>query len=517
MSSLLNLATSPVHYQSFTVSHTPLGRCLMASLSSEKEKESQHRCLKLVALVISLGAKIPFLPIALKLPLGPLFAACNALGFTKLEYYAGSKVVDDITKKVSQDELALTPSRPSTPCKTATFAVAWIIAAASQLPVALAAVRYNEKTLAPFAGFVMIISGSLFPLRSLQLSLEQSWCKQPIKEMKASLAHLKKKFLTLIRENQKAFLQKEAHAKLDFLEKLSTAPLIDETDLGDYLNILLPQKTVHSEKKTRCMAVLEKGVQGVGWLFTLTYLTAFAMYTFTESKKTIYDHNWTSGCFATSVVLSNYYLTQASISQTALTVFRSITKLFSNNREKSLAQQMRPKVTFALQALGLLIDACALGPTIVIWGNFYKKNKVEQRFFQTSLCAAVFLLLFTSTLDIIDHVVEEVIAQHGTPIEKEVIALSLKYDKLAALIEKISLRSFGEACLELPSELFQPLFNRHHLNREKLHSFLRSNNPSSFPSTTHSLTDLILDVRPSRRKENNLPNSLRKPTPSGEG
>ena len=61
--------------------------------------------LKAFAGLISASAKIPSIPISLRLPYGPVFATASSLAYWQLEVWAANNIVDDICTQPS-DQLS---------------------------------------------------------------------------------------------------------------------------------------------------------------------------------------------------------------------------------------------------------------------------------------------------------------------------------------------------------------------------------------------------------------------------
>jgi hypothetical protein len=159
-----------------------------------------------------------------------------------------------------------------------------------------------------------------------------------------------------------------------------------------------------------------------------------------------------------------------SIIRTTQRIFNLFGNLATGKEVRNLGWQLRPKLSFSLTAIGLLIDVCALGPTYVIWGDFYDQNEVKHQLFQKTMCASLFLLLFTSTLDIIDEIVTSSIA-HGTEEEQEILKINGEFQRLAALVEKSPSREFIGYLTNLEESTKSELLERMNVSANQLASY----------------------------------------------
>lgn len=159
-----------------------LANCFLAVCNNEALVDSSQRTrllLKGGSVVISVAAKLPYIPIALQLgPVaGPIAAFGNSAGFFVLKYWAISATINDVFRAQIRGEKELIQGdcqHKSNICKhVVVISAAAIIALSSRLPNALPGMQYKEAHYKIAAGLVVMIAGALIPMRSLQLSMEQ--------------------------------------------------------------------------------------------------------------------------------------------------------------------------------------------------------------------------------------------------------------------------------------------------------------------------------------------------------
>ncbi len=124
--------------------------------------------------------------------------------------------------------------------------------------------------------------------------------------------------------------------------------------------------------------------------------------------------------------------------------------------QETLVKKLRKKTITILQALGVGINFLSLGATYVIWNEFYK-NKTERIFFETTMCSAIFLLLYSAIPGVINDVEETCLSYTGSPEEKAAIKLSREYQILADSIGKISPESIETFSPHLPPNILSAI------------------------------------------------------------
>lgn len=427
---------------------------------------------KSVAATISAAAKIPFAPIAMKLPSGPVFAMANIIGYWQLEVWAANKIIDSMSYEGSDVH---EKSCRKTCVKVTTFGTAFLISSSSLLPQAFAAAQYNSEPWKIPAATVIVISGSFFPLRSIQQSLESigSCKKAKIKEAQKKLEQIKKHLIDLINYNKSIFISKKKFEKIELIEKLYDftyderfptsitkashifSTLVIESDIP-------PKQSSFKEKTIKILTNVGGGI------LTISFQAAIAVYTYGEAKRQIMDNEVVGYTFAGTVVASNFYLTGKSIINTSRKLINGTIEMFCCKREKTLSEQEAPILAFSLKSLSFIIDAFAIGPTIVIYGDYFNDNEIQKTYVQTTMCLSVFLLIFTATLDMVDDVLEKFLTWKGNKDTQAIIQIAEKYDSVAQLIQSTPLFKMGQNLGFFPEAVQENIKERFQVSQELL-------------------------------------------------
>lgn len=423
--------------------------------------------IKTTGAALSFISNIPYWPISLKLGriLGPLSCAGNTVAFFVLEYWSAAGTADDLFGPKTREEIDLFQSeqREKKPCRLImVISVSSLIALASQLPNSLAGMKYNKEQYKLVAGLVMLISGSLIPMRSLQLSIEQLR-KSLQNSIEGDFAGIQAKMLSLIKTSQNLFVEGGYQKQLAWSRSCSQSRDergSSEEESSRYILALLqndeaPVKRSIIYIRSMCNYL---GLV-IGSVAAGVFEYALANYTYTVSREEIYDSTASASAFAFTAVCATGYLYGTSVVRTTQRIFNLLGNALTGKETRNLGWQFRPKMSFALTSIGLLTDLLALGASYIIWGDFYNRSEFEHQFFQKTIIASSFLLLFTATLDIIDEIVSLSI-ENGTEEEKEILKLYRDFQKLSEIMSKSSAREFIGYLTNLDAETRNILFER---------------------------------------------------------
>jgi hypothetical protein len=420
------------------------------------------------SIIASLGANASYIPISLKLPVGPLFAIANFVGFFKLDIWAIRGTINDELGPKGEHEIVLLQRGARGKCYTiAVLASSLVVALLSQIPVALPALDYNGSLAIPSVVF-LFVGGALIPIRSLQLSVNKAarLRNSGLGDVSRKVEELRLVMSSLIDQHREIFRKMGYERQLEFIESLRQFEGAElEQTHAFALSILNPPL---EDEEVPSRPISDYVAMGAGVVIALSLEAGLAYYTFEKSKLNIIDNSFVAVGFAASVVASSFYLAGRSIISMAQRMVGSLLNLLTCRIEKAIAHQLRPKMTIALKLLGMAIDLGALGATIVIWGDFLKDNLPAKLYFEITLCMAYFLFLSTATLDMIDEVIEESILNSDNKNERAIVQLNNRLKQFQSLIENSSLLDFGLFVAKLPAELKQKLLQRVNLSIEKL-------------------------------------------------
>ncbi|NGX56749.1 MAG: hypothetical protein K1060chlam5_00995 [Candidatus Anoxychlamydiales bacterium] len=409
----------------------------------EKEETTLHnswiqKISKIGGITISALGKIPFISINLKLNYFKGFkyalTAGNVIGFWALGSWSFIKIFDNTLTTLSYEERKIFNNRLSKIKKIISISVAFLISGTSQSVIAYLAYVYNNKNiLMPIAIF---LSDTSFPFYSTLLSMEKIFENPSNSTFEKKLYKVKKILINKLELNKKTFINLTVNEKKYILNHFSKIKLM-ETDsqrLNKLLPLLLDTKT-ETITKTQKIGNLIFGFKGL--FYTINHLTLLAIVAF-YGGKTLTSENIAGIIFAVLTVLSTFYLEFQSNIQTSQNLFHTIYNFCSHKQTPSLIQQMRPKTTFSLKFLGILIAALSWGPTVQV-SKDYIQQKELRTYLQITGSLGVVFLISTAMLAMIDEILHKSMSILGSKEEKSILQIEEKLKRLINIFNKSSL------------------------------------------------------------------------------
>ncbi len=434
-----------------------------------------RRTIKVVCFGVSASAKVPYIPIALTLPGGAFLAFANCAAFLGLEYWAIEGTIDDFLGPRSTHEVVMLQKGPKGKCyRVATLSTAVVLSLISQIPVAFPALDY-DGAYAKLGFGVLLVAGSLLPIRSIQLSVDRSLQLQCLR------GEIGKK-IEVVRADMVSFIDDhgELFTTMDFLQQIQLLTKMSEIRTGDvvdkvnaYTKLVLAR--THMQPAAQKSSLCDRVSYVTGLLITSTFQVALTMYTWSKTKEHIADDNATAASFAGLVLCSGIYLTGKSIIQTTQRMTRSIVDFFRCRQQRTIAEQVNPALCFSLKTIGMVINLAALGPTVRIWGDFYKDNPA-QTYMEVTMCAAIFLFLSTATLALAEKVVRDIVCSGNHRGKKEIVQYHQELGQFAKILQESPLVDFSIFVMKCPEDVKGELLERVELAEEALRNYINQNN-----------------------------------------
>lgn len=458
-------------------------------ISQTREEDklcSANTALKVSLIALVILRNICFISLNSEMPYAKytegVWASGNILSLSALDYWAGSRFIDDVLPKEEGLEKAF--PQENTRLKSAALIASFIPAFLGQIPPVYVAMEYSSPPFKIPIGILVLLGGALIPLRSLQLSIQKRLIQHSPSQ---------KQFLALLQENRQNFINLTPAEKTVFINALQNT-----RELSAYFEHML-QKGTLSEKpslksaeyaSTECAKI-------IGCILAGAYQFTTGNYTFVKTKETVLEDDIFAGVMAAVVVASTLYLSGTAIIDSSVSLFHSLTGIDKNAREsqESLIKKLKGKHLDRLNLVGHFSNALALGVSYVIWKDFYE-NETEKVFFEVTMCLAVFLLLYAATPAVIEDAVKQTLSKE----EKEILAIDGRYETLINAIEKISSHSFEDVHNLLPEPLKQalktttpadPEISLHNLPRDIINNPLYDEESQNFYLNSHITEDEI--------------------------
>jgi hypothetical protein len=416
----------------------------------EDVNKSSRRVLKSLQMTASLSAGVSYFPIILHS--GLFYAVGNFLSFSALDFWAIQGTLDDALGARGGREVDLIKhSSKGRGYEISVAASSIALAVFSVTPIALPTLDYDGSMGVP-AMIGVYAGGSIVPLRSIQLSLNER-----IQEMDCMVGPIGKKVLairkqviSLVDQYESVFVQLKMDDKLRLIREFDRIRDFDELERGtSYLEKILVGAEIQTEpdEGSRCQRFTHVArdclVNFPGALLAASLETALTLYMFDKSHEYITDNDLGAGVCTAITVGAGLYLNGKSIVGTTSSFVRGFFGVITGQRTKGISEQLRSKLTIGLKLIGLTINIGTFGSSIVIFGDFFKNKGWEEAYFETTVCAAYFLLTATATLDLVDDAVKSIILEKGTTEEKQVVAFCQELAHLKRLFKKSSLFHFA--------------------------------------------------------------------------
>ncbi len=439
-------------------------------------KSSTKNLLNGTSVFLVIINKLPFIPIALKIPyLGIPVAVGSFIGFGTLEFWAFKAITDPFVETKKEGLIPISGS-DQTAKKACIIGISYIIALGAQIPISLAAAKYDPEDW-KIAGFVVSEAvGAFIPALSLKMACEKNLPRRYTKEIEQELYKVFCHANELIDSNHQLLVDMGYQEQLNFIQEInqikSNTSDPSSTKIANYAKKLLsnagPATPESNLKKYGSYPVHLTAI-----ILATSFLYSTALYSYEASMETIHDDSATGIVFAATSVLSNSFIMYAALDETLMKAYNGASSLINRSYKPSLADQINPKLSFALKAGFFISDALGIGIIYQIWKDFFADSPPQQGYFITTNCLSLFLLLFTAALDTTDDIVymlqkrSDSNADHTQLIELNDIFKKIKEQLLNCPIEQ-----FAVFLQKLPPELKTQLISRFQLTSEALDSYV---------------------------------------------
>ncbi len=427
--------------------------------------------LKIIGISLSALGKVPFIPINLKLKSFGQFryilTGGNIIGFWALGSWSIINIVDDLFKSLAPEEKKLLKDQISSIQKISSYISAMIVSGISQGVIAYLAYEYNDKNV--WMSVAIMASDVWFPFYSTLLSSRKAMQKYEFSEFEKELNKMKQEMILLFEKHRQIFINMSSEQKRNYLRIIEDIKTLPTT--SDRINAFLPrllQENVETQTKVQQIGKAFFGLNGLH--FSVNHLILLGIVSYIGGE---YLTSSQIGGIISSVftVLSTFYLEAQSNITTAQRFFSSIYNIFTHQTKPTLMEQLRPKLTFTLKAMGLLTAALVWGPTVQV-SHDYIKEEGFKTYMQITGSLAVTLLVATAILDIIDDIVAARIIKNGTEEELAIFKIHTNLKKLIEILDKSSLFEFAKFAKMLPVDILQRVQRKFKITESELAQYL---------------------------------------------
>ncbi len=447
-----------------------------------------RRALQALGVTIAGAGKYPFVAISKKAggdneAYGVALAYGNTASFAALISWALLNIIDDQMRPLSKEEAALLMQNMSGYKRGGILSASIVMGLISQTPFAYLAYVYNGKRVE--MPVLMMLSDSWFPTYSTQLSINAALSQRSFSTFEKELSTIRYALIGLLEENR-ALLDKP-EGRMDYVRALRAFKDNDAQDRPQaYMMHILEGRVATLSKEQLCCEGPKcvKPGDGLAWILGsaafLSNMGAIGYISYIGWHQ-IYAEPGFDGTFAALAVGANLYVNGMSVPKTAVRLYNLAKSLLLCRYEPTLSDQLAPKLSFALKALGLATAALSYGPSVQISEDYFHGNSTQYgeysneglaTYMEIANSCATVLLTSTAILDIVDQIIELSLTKLGSEEAKQLVELNENMRRFSYLLAKSPLLEFAFFLKAAPPELFKKLVQDTQVSTDALSSYL---------------------------------------------
>ena len=444
-----------------------------------------RRILQGTSVVASFAARIPFIEVNLKLGgdnkiYGGFLAygACASFGY--LVSYSLLEIVDTQMLPLTREEKILTESRMSSTLKKTFFVGATALGVVTQIPFAFIAHKYNDpSTLNPHGLLmpIMVIAiDSWVSTYSGYMGLKTLREQRSLDAYERDLLKVRGKMYALIEANRQLLALAGQETRLDFVRSYNRIKIIDESpDRVTALYTLFTDRIIDQTlEPSPCARRIDNTVKAYGYLCAFCNIGTLGYISWVGTDK-LANSLGLDITITALYVGTALYLNTTAIPQTAVTLFNLFKSLFTCSYQPTLSDQLTPKLSFTLKALGLATAALSYGIAIELSKDYYKSQEGLEVFMEITLTSATTFLVSMAILSITDQLLETKIEHFGSEEEKGIIKVYKKMKHFSSVLASSPLIEVACFLKVLPETAVQELIANTEITLTNLGEFIDRN------------------------------------------
>ena len=436
-----------------------------------------RRALQALGIAIAAIGKYPFIAIAKKAggdneAYGIALAYGNTASFAALISWALLNIIDEQMRPLSKEEAALLSQKQSRNRNRAVLAGSIAVGLISQMPFAYLAYVYNGKRVE--MPVLMMLSDSWFPTYSTFLSLNAVLAQRKLSDFEKDLAAVRNKLICLIDENR-ALLDRP-NGRMDYVQALQAfRSQEDGRRAHAYLLHMLEGRVRALDSEALCCEGKKcvKVGNSLSWLIgTTAFLSNMGAIGYVSylGWKMVYDEPGFDGVFAALAVGANLYVNGMSVPKTAARLYNLAKSLLLFRYKPTLSDQLAPRLSFSLKALGLATAALSYGPSVQISDDYFKGSFAV--YMEVANSCATILITSTAILDIVDQIVELSLTRLGSEEARQLVELDSSMRRFSYLLANSPLLEFAVFANGLPGSIFSSLIRDTEITQENLSAYI---------------------------------------------
>ncbi len=447
-----------------------------------------RRALQAASVVAGFAGRIPFIEINLQLGgdnkvYGGFLAYGTCASFGYLVSYSLLEIVNLQMQPLSREEQVLMESRTSPSLKKVFFAASTVLGFGTQIPFAYIAYKYNEPSTLNPDGLVMPIMvfaiDSWVSVYSGYMGLKTLRERQSLTDYEKWLSGVRGKMHALIEGNRQLLAVVGKETRNDFIGSYERIKRIDSApdrvkELYTLFTRRISDRTFNPPKYAK---YIDYTVKSYGYLCAACNIGTLGYIAWLGTDEL------TDNLYADTTVTSLYvgtalYLNATAIPETAVILFNLFKDLFTCSYQPTLSDQLTPKLSFSLKALGLATAALSYGPAVELSRDYYGSHEGLEIFMEVTLSCATTFLVSMAILSITNQVLECKIEKMGNEEEKAIITIHKKMKLLASTLASSPLIETALFLKVLPQEAVEHLINETEITTSNLDQYIETHMPS---------------------------------------
>ena len=386
--------------------------------------------------------------------LGYTLGTADLIDFTTLESWAILSVVKEQLNSLSPDEDLLLRPQMHIAAKIVTMAVSLGLACSLQVPFAMEVSNHQSWIVMKgiSLGAVSFEAGCV-TMNSVHSTLERLITYKNRSPTNKKLQIFRHSMIGRTEENLEAFVGMDCAGQRGKVRAFQDIKAMagDFERYQAFMKMML-QEFVPGEVHEKTWGErLYKGVdKGVGGLAALTFIAFEGMLGYLMG-------NALSGkplgvVLAIVAAGANTYLSGTAIPPTVHRVFKGIRDIVTGQYQKSLGEQLSPKLSYSLKVISGLLACLCWGPAAQA-----TKDGIPEPYTlpaQIAVAGSFIFLVSTALQDVIDGLILKIARARGTPEEKELLEFYNTMIELKSLITKAPIPEFAKGVAALPQETF---------------------------------------------------------------
>lgn len=454
-----------------------------------------RRALQVLGVSIAGIGKYPFVAIAKKAggtneAYGILLAYGNTASFASLISWALLNMIDDQMRPLSKEEAALLSHRQGKCRNALILSGSVVVGLVSQTPFAYLAYVYNGKKVE--MPIFMMLSDSWFPTYSTYLSVNAVLSRKSFTIFEQELLKVRLNLVNLIEANRA--LLDNPEGRVDYVKALHA---FKDQSTGNrsqkYLEHMLEGRAHLLKKEASCC----EGPNCVSVGNTLSWLTgAVAFLSNMGAIGYVSYIGWSqihpdpgfAGTFAALAVSANLYVNGTALPNTATRLYNLAKSIILCNYKPTLSDQLAPKLSFTLKALGLVTAGLSYGPSVQISKDYFGSNTTDTglysnedlaTYMEVANSCATILLTTTAILDIVDQIVALSLVNLGNEEARQLVEINENMLRLSYLLSHSPLTEFALFINALPPSIFNQVVRDTQITQANLESYIQENRQDS--------------------------------------